>query len=183
MITITIPAQELYNEAENRFFNIEKPVTVQLEHCLLSVSKWEMKWHIPFLDKEKKTKAQAISYLHCMCLDPSIPEEVFFGVPVSEMDRVLKYIEDPMTATKINDKARSKKGNTGEVVTSELIYYWMNECNIDMSCETWPLTRLMNLVEITSIKRQPEKKMSKRDIMSHNKSLNAIRRAKMGSLG
>lgn len=183
MVEITIPAQELYNEKENRFFDIQKPIKVELEHSLLAISKWESHFCKPFLDKKKKTKAEAIYYLKCMSLNNEIPEEAFFGVTDSELKKVIDYIDSPQTATVINDKARSKKGSNGETTTAELIYYWMNECNIPKECELWHLNRLMSLIEITSIKRQPEKKMSKRDIMSSNRALNAMRKARTGSKG
>ena len=85
---------------------------------------------------------------------------------------------------KINDKitflyASGKK----QIITSELIYYWMTALNIPFECQRWHLNRLMTLIEVAGIKNQPAKKMSKKDIAAQNRSLNAARRAKMNSRG
>lgn len=180
-ITITIPAGQLYSESENRFYKVEE-TTVELEHSLVALSKWESKWHKPFLTKDQKTRAEVIDYFRCMCLTPSIEPLVFNAIKDREFVRIMKYIDDPMTATTITHHSSTKRGNTG-TVTSELIYYWMGEYNISKECEWWHINRLFKLIEITSVKRQPEKKMSKRDIAAQNKSLNAMRRARHGSRG
>jgi hypothetical protein len=70
-----------------------------------------------------------------------------------------------------------------QVVTSELIYFWMAQYNIPFECQKWHLSRLMTLIRIASIKNAPEKKMSQRAIMSQNKSLNAARRKAMHTKG
>lgn len=181
MLTITIQEQELYDESDNRFYTIPE-TTVELEHSLLAISKWESKWHIPFLKKNEKTKEQVISYTQCMCVTPNVPVEIFFGLNTDQIMKIAEYIDDPMTATTINSQ-HIPKGNVGENVTSELIYYWMNEAGINKECENWHLNRLIRLIEVTSIKRQPPKKMSRRDAISQQRSLNAARRARLGSKG
>ena len=57
MLLITVPATEpteMYNEETNEFFftKAEKEQTLQLEHSLLSLSKWESKWCKIFFSKE-----------------------------------------------------------------------------------------------------------------------------------
>ena len=171
----------MYNEAENYFFDVPE-TTIELEHCLVALSKWESKWHKPFLTKDEKTREEFIDYVGCMCLNESVDPMIFYAMNDQQVEKILKYIDDPMTATSVNN-IHQKKGGRGQIVTSELIYYWMNEGNISMSCETWHLNRLFKLIEITSINRQPDKKMSKRDVMNQNRALNAARRAKYGSRG
>lgn len=180
-ITITIPAGQLYSESENRFYKVEE-ATVELEHSLVALSKWESKWHKPFLTKDQKTRAEALDYIRCMCVTPGIDDIVFNTLTNSQIKEITKYIDDPMTATTINNK-QPKAKHSNETVTSELIYYWMNEGNISSDCENWHLNRLFKLIEVTAIKRQPEKKMSRRDTMAQNKALNAARRARHGSRG
>lgn len=182
MLNLTIKKQSLYNEKENRFYDVKEDVNLELEHSLLAISKWESKWHVPFLEKKEKTREQVIDYVRCMSLDPNISSVVFYGLSNEQLQAVSEYINDPMTATTITNYNQSSRGKA-EIVTSELIYYWMNECNISKECETWHLNRLLRLIEITSIKRQPEKKMPKRGVMAQNRALNAARRAKSGSRG
>lgn len=180
-LTITIKACQLYSESENRFYKIPE-TTVELEHSLVALSKWESKWHKPFLTKEQKTRAEALDYIRCMCITPGVDDIVFGALSNSQIQEITKYIDDSMSATTINNSNNKAKAHN-ETVTSELIYYWMNESNISPDCENWHLNRLFKLIEITAIKRQPEKKMSRRDTMSQNRALNAARRARHGSRG
>lgn len=43
MLTITIPANELFDESKQEFIST-KEQTITLEHSLVSLSKWESKW-------------------------------------------------------------------------------------------------------------------------------------------
>lgn len=179
-LTITIKATQLYSESENRFYKVPE-TTIELEHSLVALSKWESKWHKPFLTKEEKTREEALDYIRCMCLTSNIESWVFNALGNDQIKQITDYIDDPMTATTVRNTQQAKHNN--ETVTSELIYYWMNEGNISSDCENWHLNRLFKLIEVTAIKRQPDKKMSKRDTMAQNRSLNAARRARRGSRG
>lgn len=180
-LTITIKACQLYSESENRFYKIPD-TTIELEHSLVALSKWESKWHKPFLTKEQKTREEAIDYIRCMCITPGVDDVIFMALGNSQIQEITKYIDDPMSATTINNMQKNGKSSR-ETVTSELIYFWMNEGNISSDCENWHLNRLFKLIEITAIKRQPDKKMNKRDIGAQNRALNAARRARHGSKG
>lgn len=179
-ISITVPERELYDEANERFIEIPK-TTLVLEHSLLSISKWESKWHKPYLSNEKRTKEESLDYIRCMTINQNVNKNVYYGLTKSNMREIQKYIQDPMTATTIN-KQNSKMSR--EIITNELIYYWMCELGIPFQpCEKWHLNHLLMLIEVVSIKRQPSKKMSKSAIMKQNHSLNAARRAKHHTRG
>ena len=62
-------------------------------------------------------------------------------------------------------------------------YYWMTALTIPFECENWNFNQLLTLIRVCSIKNSPGKKMSQKEIMASNKSLNAMRRAKLGSKG
>ena len=179
-LTIIVPKREFYDSKSNRFITIEKQKLV-LEHSLLSISKWEMKWHKAYLSMESKTEEQNFDYIRCMCLtEPSDPN-VFLALTADNVQAIADYISNPMTATTFNN--RNKKPSR-EIITNELIYYWMTEFNIPFDpCQKWHLNRLMTLIEVAAIKNQPSKKMSKKDILSQNAALNAARRAKYGTRG
>ena len=178
-LIITIPGREFYDEANNEFI-YTKPVTLTLEHSLLSISKWESKWHKPYLSRDKKTKEEFEDYVRCMCISQVSDPMVFSSLPLSITNKILSYIEDPMTATTFSDKGTPSR----EVVTSELIYYWMSAASIPFEpCQKWHLNRLLTLIHIASIKNQPPKKMSKGKLMKRNSALNAARRAKYGTRG
>lgn len=182
MLEITIPATELYDEAKQEFIYIEGSKTLLLEHSLLSISKWEAKWKKPFLDETPKTKEELYDYIRCMTVTPKVDPKVYLGLTTENLKAVQDYIDDKMTATWFTDKdkknALSKPGfKKGEKITSELIYYWMVASDIPFECEKWHINRLMTLIRVCSIKNAPEKKMSKRDVMSQNRSLNARRKA------
>lgn len=179
MLTITIPAPEMYNESTEEFI-IGKEQTLQLEHSLLSLSKWESKWKVPFFGSQEKTELQVLDYVKCMTVTPNVDQSVYLNLTKNNYDEIEKYISTDMTATTI-----SKNGATGskEIVTSELIYYWMVALTIPFQCEKWHLSRLMTLIEICSIKNKPPKKMTRQEQLAHNRAANAARRNQLGSTG
>ena len=179
MLTITIPAMEMFNEKTQEFFTL-KEQTLQLEHSLVSLSKWESKWCKPFLSKNKKTFEETIDYIKCMTITQNIKDEVYARLTRSNIEAINKYIDDPMTATTFyNDN--SKVNN--ETITSELIYYWMIALNIPMECQKWHLNRLLTLIRVCNVKNSPPKKMSKGDIMRRNAALNAARKKQLNTNG
>lgn len=180
MLQITVPATERYNEETNEFITT-KAQTLQLEHSLISLSKWESKWCKSFIDSKDKTTEETLDYVRCMTLTPNVKPEVYQNLSPQNIAAVNAYIDSPMTATVFGDQG--KKGGTKEIVTAELIYYWMIANNIPFECEKWHLNRLITLIRVCNIKNTPPKKMSKRDIMSRNASLNAARRQQMNSKG
>ena len=179
MLTITIPGKEMFNEKTGEFFST-KEQTIQLEHSLVSLSKWESKWNKAFLTKEPKTPEQVLDYIRCMTITQNVNPLIYNNLTEENIQAINEYIEAPMTATVFYDN--SKKTNN-ETVTSELIYYWMIALQIPMECQRWHLNRLLTLVRVCNIKNTPPKKMSKKDIMSRNAALNAARRSKFNSKG
>lgn len=180
MLHITLPAQEYYDE-RTETFDQTKEITLTLEHSLVSVSKWESKWHKPFLSNETKTPEETMDYIKCMTLTQNVSPDVYNRLTNENMIEIKKYIEDPHTATFINDNPHGPKNR--EVITSELIYYWMVTLNIPWESQKWHLNRLLMLIRVCNIKNQPKKKMSQRELMSRNAALNAARRQKMHSKG
>lgn len=183
MLQITIPEnKELWDEKRQEFVS-EPAITLQLEHSLISLSKWESKWHKSFFTKEDMTNEQTLDYIRCMTLSPkNLPIDVYYRLSQKNVDAILAYINDPMTATTFNEKD-DRKGFGKERITSELIYYWMIALQIPVEFEKWHLNRLITLIRVCEIKNTPPKKMSKRDIMSRNAALNAARRKQLGSKG
>lgn len=180
MLHITIPATEHFNEETNEFVTT-KAQTLQLEHSLISLSKWESKWCKSFIDSKDKTSEETLDYIRCMTLTPNVKPEVYRSLSHQNISDINAYIDAPMTATVFNDMG--EKSGTKDVITSELIYYWMIANNIPFECEKWHLNRLITLIRVCNIKNTPPKKMNKRDIMSRNAALNAARRQKMNSRG
>ena len=181
MLQIVIPETELWDEKRQEFVTIKKQ-SLCLEHSLVSVSKWESKWHKPFLnDREEKTNEEIIDYIRCMTITQNVDPFVFLHLTNENIEAVKNYISDSMTATTfhINDSRRSSR----EIVTSELIYYWMVASNIPFECQKWHLNRLLTLIRICGIKNQAPKKMSKREILQRNAALNAARRKKFNTKG
>lgn len=181
MLQIAIPSHEYYDEAKNEFVTIKGQV-LQLEHSLVSISKWESKWNKPFLSKDKKTTEEFLDYVRCMTLTQNVNPMVYRNINDKIATQIMEYIEAPMSATWFNE-AKGPTRPSREVVTSELIYYWMVALQIPFECQKWHLNRLMTLIRICNIKNAPKKKMSKSEIMSRNAALNAARRKAMGSAG
>ena len=178
MLELTIDSMEFYDELKNEFISTE-PVTLRLEHSLVSISKWESKWKVPFLSTKRMTSQQALDYVKCMTITQHVDPEVYNALTRKHIEQVEKYISEEQTATTFSRKDPPSR----QVVTSELIYFWMSTYNIPMECQKWHLSRLLTLIRIASIKNQPEKKMSKTAILSQNRSLNAARRKAMHTKG
>ena len=179
MLKITIPSSELFDESTNRFITV-KGRELQLEHSLVSVSKWESKWKKPFLGDKPKTREETIDYIRCMTITQNVDPSVYLGISDRNIQDVNAYIDDPMTATTF--KNRTRKSNR-QIVTSEIIYYWMISLEIPMECQKWHLNRLLTLIRVCDEKNQPGKKKSRKEIMAENRALNQMRKAKSGTRG
>ncbi|MBO5906212.1 MAG: hypothetical protein J6Q84_07330 [Kiritimatiellae bacterium] len=180
MLTIIIPGVELWDE-KNQEFIYGKEQTLQLEHSLVSLSKWESKWCKPFLSKAEKTDEEILDYIKFMTITQNVNPEVYLRLSNDNIKRINDYISHPATATTFSQANGGKKSN--EIVTSELIYYWMTALNIPFECQKWHLNRLLTLIRIANIKNAPPKKMSKRETMSRYQALNAARRKQLNSKG
>ena len=180
MLRITVPAVEMWDERKQEFINT-KEQTLQLEHSLVSLSKWESKWCKPFLTNKAKTNEETIDYIKFMTLTQNVKPEVYDCLTSENFKEIYAYINAPMTATYISDEPKGKLNR--EQVTAELIYYWMVALNIPFECQKWHLNRLMTLIKVCNIKNQPPKKRSRREIMSRNAALNAARKQQLNTSG
>lgn len=180
MLQITIPSVELWDEKKEEFIEI-KEQTLQLEHSLVSISKWESKWHKPFLGKEEKTSEEILDYVKCMTLTQNVKPDIYRYLTPDNISQINKYIEDPMTATTFSNNGTTSVNR--EIVTSEIIYYWMISLQIPPEYQKWHLNRLLTLIRVCNIKNAPPKKMSKRELMSRNSALNAARRQQLNTRG
>ena len=180
MLVITIEGEEIYNEETNEFSTIGD-LTLELEHSLVSLSKWESKWQIPFLGDNEKTEEQLFDYVNCMILTPNAPPDVLSLLKQKHVNIIQEYIQSPQTATTFRAEPPSR--GRGEIITSELIYYWMSAFQIPMECQYWHLNRLFTLIRIANIKNSKDKKMPKHEIARQNRELNARRREQLGTSG
>ncbi|NLD46405.1 MAG: hypothetical protein GX660_04300 [Clostridiaceae bacterium] len=179
MLQIIVPSAELYDEKKEEFIYSKEQI-IELEHSLISISKWESKHKKPFL-KSQKTKEETIDYIRCMSLNKT-PDSSYYSLTNKNIEDIQNYINDPMTATIIR-KLPNSKSNVNEIVTSELIYYWMIVSNIPFECEKWHINRLLTLIKICTVKNSPNKKMSKNEIIKEYSAINKARRAQMNSGG
>lgn len=180
MLRVTIPSRELYDETKGEFI-YTKAIELQLEHSLVSLSKWESKWCTPFISTKNKTTAQSIDYIRAMTLTQNVDSSVYLSIPNEVMNQVAAYIDAPMTAT-ILPKTTQKKTNS-EIITSELIYYWMIAFNIPFECQKWHLNRLLTLINVCNIKNQPKKKRTPKEIMAERRAINEANKARFGTKG
>ena len=180
MLQITLPAVEQWDERNGRFVN-SKEQTLQLEHSLVSLSKWESKWNKAFFSKQEKTLEETLDYIRCMTITQNVDPDTYNRLTNEHIRLINEYIEAPMTATYFSEGQKGRSNN--EQVTSELIYYWMIALNIPFECQKWHLNRLLTLVRVCNVKNQPPKKMSKREIMNRNRALNAARRKQLNTSG
>lgn len=182
MLQIKIPEREYYDEFSDTFGKI-KTTTLNLEHSLISISKWESKWHIPFFESDK-TSEQTMDYVKCMVLNRELDDKsvslILNFLTGEDIKAINDYINDPMTATTIKEDRRR---TNPQRITSELIYCWMVQYQIPFECEKWHINRLIMLIRVISEENKPKKKMSRAEIMAENKARNAARKAKLQAKG
>jgi hypothetical protein len=180
MLTITVGATDIFDE-ESGSFGTQGGFELQLEHSLVSLSKWESIHETPFLGSEAKTPEQLLSYVSCMVVSENPPGNFLEKLSEQNINDVQAYIDRKMTATwfsEVRPQARNQ-----ETITAELVYYWMTVFHIPFECETWHLNRLFTLIRICSLKQDKPKKMSRAEVARRNRELNAQRKAKMGTKG
>lgn len=182
MLKITIPKTEMFNEQTNEFFEI-KEQTISLEHSLVSISKWESKWHKPYLTNEPKTAEESVDYLRCMTLTQNVDPKVYYCIPASEMKRINEYIENPMTATWFSDDKPEGGRRKGRIITAELLYYWMVAYQIPFECQKWHLNRLITLIKVCDAENKPNKKTNKNELLARNARLNKARKKALKTHG
>ena len=181
MFQLHIKDTELFDEA-NETFILVKGKTLQLEHSLISLSKWEAKWKKPFLTREPKTAEEMMSYIECMTITQNVDPIVYTTITADQIEAIHKYLEDPMTATRI--KEREGKGKSSKIVTNEEIYYSMIQYGIPFDpCQKWNLNHLLMLIRVCDEKQRPKKKMSRSELHRSNHSLNEARKAKYHTRG
>ena len=177
---IVVPgSNDLWDPIHEEFITC-KEMHLTLEHSLISLSKWESKYHRPFLEKNDKTLEETIDYIRFMTLTPNVDPTVYCRLDQENIDAINKYIEDPMTASTVR---QINSSHSHEKITSELIYYWMIALQIPFECQKWHLNRLMMLIKICNAKNTPPKKMGRNALMQRNASLNAARRKALGTTG
>lgn len=180
MLEIKVPATECFNDDIGEFYTLP-PKTIKLEHSLISISKWESKWHKPFLIKKQKTEEETIDYIKCMSIGTIIDDDLLSRFSPDNIQDIKAYIEDTMTATYVNDEGK----RTERTITSELIYAWMIILHIPVEFEKWHLNRLLTLIQVVGNEKNNDgkrKPLSSSDIAAR-KAENARRRAKYHTRG
>lgn len=175
MLRIQVPESELYNESTGEFITT-KAQTLQLEHSLVSLSKWEGKHKKPFLSKTPMTRAETVDYIRCMTLTQNVDPNVYLSLTADNLRQVKAYIDESMTATTF---ARDRTSSSRERVTAEVIYYWMITNNIPFECQKWHLSRLLTLINVCFAKNGPKRKMSQAEIIRQNDAINEARMRKI----
>lgn len=189
MLEIHIPKTQIIDDETGKVYRSEKDWKLTLEHSLVSVQKWEARWHVAFLNRGARTFEETIDYLRCMTLTPNVPDEVYYCIPQSELKKVLEYVDNPMTATYVND---DDPGTTSygrrvgkDVITAEVIYYWMISLNIPTEYRKWHLNQLLTLIRVINAKNSPKKKKrrSMRDTLEEYRAINEANKKKFQTKG
>lgn len=189
MLTINVPTVvDVWDESKEEFLSGEE-MKVTMEHSLKAISEWESKHHKHFLHNKDLSQDEIIDYYRCMIVEPkNIKVKDFFRIIADQetMQKIAEYVNDPYTATTFSEAQKNSIKSGGinrDIITAEIIYYWMVSLQIPFECETWNVNRLLTLIQVCNIKNTPPKKMNMKDAMSQQRSLNAARRAKWGSKG
>ena len=181
MLELHVTGQELYNEETEEFTSTDD-FDLLLEHSLSSLSKWESKYKKPFLSDKEKSFEETLAYVEFMILNENYPKDICSKLNNEHFEKINKYIESSETATTFNNTQNQGRRNS-EIITAELVYYWMVAFNIPFECQFWNLNRLFTLIQICNIKNSPQKKMSRNELASRNHQLNEQRKRALGTSG
>jgi hypothetical protein len=179
MLNLLIEAAEFYDETTETFQTVDA-VELTLEHSLVSLSKWESWLKKPFLSKDEKSTHEIRLYTEAM-ITSDYPPNIVSRFSQENMAAVHAYIDSSESATTFGVMPEAK--GRGEVVTSELIYYWMVAFTIPFECQTWHLNRLFSLIRICNLKNSKPKKMSRQELAARNHALNEKRKAQLNTSG
>ena len=187
MLSITIPKLELFDSKNNIFVNQDE-VTIELEHSLVALARWESKWEKPFLGPDQKTEEETIDYVRCMTMTSDVSPEIYHRLNQGHFKQINEYIDAKMSATWFSEPRSASTGNapvkrSRETITAEIIYHWIVALNLDWQVQDWHLNRLFTLIKVCNQKNSPEKKRPKRDMVAERQRINAERKAAMETRG
>jgi hypothetical protein len=180
MLILEVPVEEGFDNTTGKFVQL-KTYQLELEHSLVSLSKWEEKYEKPFLSDDDKTAEETLGYIQIMTSTPNVPDEVWMKLSKANLDTINAYLNAKMTATWFNEP--KQVGPQREVITAELIYYWMIALQIPWEAQYWHLNKLFTLIKVCNHKNQPPKKLSQRELAQRHREINAQRRAQQGTTG
>lgn len=180
MLIIKVPQTELF-DPKTETFNYLPETILKLEHSLISISKWESRWHKAYLKPDpNRTVAETLDYVRCMSLTP-VDLQTVSRLGPKDFETIQAYINEQSTATTVKRIGGPKHSN--QTITSELIYAWMTELRIPWEARKWHLSRLMTLIDIMNERQKPQKKMSRAQTAKQNTAINNARRAKYNTRG
>lgn len=180
MLQLYLPDKEFWDPEKSEFIYV-RGQSLQLEHSLISISKWESKWEKAFLGRREKTPEESLDYIRCMTINKNVDPMIYQSITDDSVLLINQYISAPMTATFFKKDPSATQNR--DTITSELIYYWMISLNIPFECQKWHLNRLLSLIHVCSIKNSPPKKMSQKEIMMQNDAINEARKKQLNTNG
>lgn len=182
MLRLEIESTEGFDESQGKFV-VSPAAVLELEHSLVSVSKWEGKYKISFFDAKPKTVEQTRDYIRMMNLSGEFPDSVFDGFTAEDYDKIRAHVDEKMTATYVPEL---KSEPSKDIVTAELIYYWMISLEIPFECQYWPLDKLLTLIKLVNHKNAPKdtkRKNVTQDVLAQRRAINEQRKRELGSTG
>jgi hypothetical protein len=163
---IYIPAQDLWDESRGEFISIREH-KLTLEHSLVSLTKYESNWHTPFLSPEEKTQEQVMDYIRCMVMGDDYDDNFIYALTPQDLKKIETYIATDQTASTIPEEKNSKEPKSNELMTSELIYYYLGQIQcLTPTIENWHLSRTLTLIRVASWKQKPEKELNKKEALA-----------------
>lgn len=181
MLELVVKEDELYLPHLNKFIEVPE-CTITLEHSLISLARWESKWHIPYLSNKERTQEQELDYIRCMSVNKLKNDLVIKILSPMDIKTIEDYIDNPMTATTFSKNIKNQRSKK-EIITAEIIYSRMFAHGIPLECQKWHLNRLLTLLRVCDLRNTPPQKMGRKETAQWNAQQNALRRAKLNSRG
>ena len=182
MLTIRVGETESFDEAKSEFVETVAVDSEARAFSGLACQNGSPNTRSRSSVRKRSLRKRSSTTSSACVLDPKIaPEEFSTNSLRANFKAINEYIDAKMTATWFSDQPAHPRSR--EVITAELIYYWMTVFNIPFECEQWHLNRLFTLIRVCNIKQAKPKKMSRSEMPLDEPELNAQRKAQLGTTG
>lgn len=186
MLRLKISGERKWDDEKEEFIPATKDYILQMEHSLLSISKWEEIYHKPFLSTEKDLEMIKV-YAKCMTIN-NVPDDVYDRLSADNINQITDYLKDDHSATWFSDGKKEIKPHengrmNGEIITAELVYYWMIKMEIPIEFQKWHFNRLLILIKVISVKDDPKGNSTNKMTLEQRRALNKLRKAKYHTRG
>ena len=209
MITITVQAFNVFDEATEKFVTVEESTKLRMENSLYAIAEWEKKFKKPWFPPQKaseyarkqyaeeRTPEETLYFVRCMIFEMNdkpirypdeVPEQLLYGLSEENFKMIRDYMGDSQTALDHIPETKPDKKRKPDLVkfTTDRIYAWMFETQVPMEAQYWNINRLLNVIQVVNYDNTPDDKKKNAkpyEIAQDYAKVNEMRKQALGTKG